>query len=106
VQEALAAGVPVVAPDTGGPRDLVLPARTGFLVGDDTALRNAVSRLLDPAVRARFGATARRSVLRRTWSTVGDELIAHYAAVLDEFPVNSAVRVATSEPTSARPHVA
>ena len=31
-------GVPVVAPDTGGPRDLVLPDRTGYLVGDDTAL--------------------------------------------------------------------
>jgi phosphatidylinositol alpha 1,6-mannosyltransferase len=41
-----------------------------------------VSRLLDPAVRGRFGATARRSVLRRTWSTVGNELIAHYAAAL------------------------
>jgi hypothetical protein len=57
-------------------------------------------------VRARFGATARRSVLRRTWSTVGDELIAHYAAVLDEFPVNSDVRVATPVPASTRSHVA
>jgi hypothetical protein len=57
-------------------------------------------------VRARFGATARRSVLRRTWSTVGDELIAHYAAVLDKFPVNSDVRVATPGPGSRRPHVA
>jgi len=70
------------------------------------ALRDAVRRLLDPAVRARFGATARRSVLRRTWSTVGDELIAHYAAVLDGFPVNSDVRAATPGPVSARPHVA
>ena len=56
--------------------------------------------------RARFGTTARRSVLRRTWSTVGDELIAHYAAVLDGFPVNSDVRAATPGPVSARPHVA
>ena len=40
-----------------------------------------MEHLLDPAVRARFGATARRSVLRRTWTTAGDELVAHYTAV-------------------------
>ena len=79
-----------------------LPDRTGYLVGDDAALRTPVRRLLDPAVRARFGATARRSVLRRTWSTVGDELVAHYDAVLDEFPVNSDVGVATPVPGSTR----
>ncbi|CAA9415280.1 MAG: hypothetical protein AVDCRST_MAG66-2292, partial [uncultured Pseudonocardia sp.] len=38
--------------------------------------------LLDPAVRRRFGQAARRSVLRRTWSAVGDELLAHYAEVI------------------------
>ncbi len=84
VQEALASGLPVVAPDTGGPLDLVLPGRTGFLVPEgDVALREAVVALTDPARRARFGASARRSVLRKTWSTVGDELLAHYAEVID-----------------------
>jgi phosphatidylinositol alpha 1,6-mannosyltransferase len=97
VQEALASGLPVVAPDAGGPRDLVLPGRTGFLVpprpdgveaGDpaadaaDARLRAAVTALLDPDLRRRFGQAARRSVLRRTWSTVGDELLAHYAEVI------------------------
>ena len=106
VQEALASGVPVVAPDTGGPRDLVLPDRSGYLACDDAGLRDGVHRLLDPSVRARFGATARRSVLRRTWTTVGDELVAHYGAVLDEFSVKCAVGVATPVPASARPHVA
>jgi len=106
VQEALASGVPVVAPDTGGPRDLVLPDRSGYLACDDAGLRDGVRRLLDPSVRARFGATARRSVLRRTWTTVGDELVAHYGAVLDEFSVKCAVGVATPVPASARPHVA
>jgi hypothetical protein len=71
-----------------------------------TALQDGVRRLLDRAVRARFGVTARRSVLRRTWTTVGDELVAHYGAVLDEFSVKCAVGVATPVPGSTRSHVA
>jgi phosphatidylinositol alpha 1,6-mannosyltransferase len=93
VQEALASGVPVVAPDAGGPRDLVLPGRTGFLVpprpdapdaaaAADAQLRAAVSALRDARLRARLGAAARTSVLRRTWTTVGDELLTHYVEVI------------------------
>jgi len=96
VQEALASGVPVVAPDAGGPRDLVAPGRTGFLVppGEDpsdpesaAALRAAVLRLWDDEFRARCGVEARRSVLRRDWATVCDELLAHYTEVVGAGPL-------------------
>ncbi len=52
VQEAMAAGVPVVATDTGGLRDLVAGVGTLVPVGDQTAVAAAVDRYLaDPAAR-------------------------------------------------------
>lgn len=85
VQEAMASGLPVVAPAVGGPLDLVAHGRTGFLVPphDADAVRDAVKSLAaDPDQRFLFGATARTTVEGRTWAAVGDQLIGHYADVL------------------------
>jgi phosphatidylinositol alpha 1,6-mannosyltransferase len=82
VQEALSSGVPVVAPDAGGPRDLVSPGRTGFLLSVDqfeAQLAGAVTHLIQ--ARPRYSQAARRSVLQRTWPAICDELLGHYEAV-------------------------
>lgn len=85
IQEAMASGVPVIGPAVGGPLDLIGHRRTGLLVParDREALAAAVRALAaDAALRARYGAAGRAEVEHRTWESVGDLLLAHYAAVL------------------------
>src|SRR5215831_759388 len=64
VQEAMASGVPVVAPAAGGPLDLVQPGQTGILVPP------------------RDGGAIAAAVAGRTWDVIGDELIGHYRSVV------------------------
>jgi phosphatidylinositol alpha 1,6-mannosyltransferase len=82
VQEAMASGLPVIAPDAGGPRDLVAPYRTGLLLTVaefEARLGQSVDHLLDE--RTRYSLAARRSVLGRTWPAICDQLLDHYEAV-------------------------
>jgi phosphatidylinositol alpha 1,6-mannosyltransferase len=85
LQEAMATGLPVVAPAAGGPLDLIEPGVQGFLYPpeDDLGLRNAVRELAGNAgLRQRLGEAGRCSVLPRSWSVLGEQLIQHYRLVL------------------------
>jgi phosphatidylinositol alpha 1,6-mannosyltransferase len=85
VQEALASGVPVVAPAAGGPLDLVLHGVNGYLWTEKSvrSLAGAVGELVDhPIKRERLAAAARDSVETRSWTSVMDELEGHYRSVV------------------------
>ncbi len=91
LQEALASGLPVIAPDAGGPRDLVAPYRTGLLLPVDefeARLPAAVAHLLDE--RPRYSLAARRSVLDRGWPAICQALLGHYDAVRGSRPAAAA----------------
>lgn len=82
VQEALASGLPVIAPDAGGPRDLVASYHSGLLLGVDefeARLPAAVQHLLEH--RSGYAHAARRSVAGRSWPVICDQLLDHYWAV-------------------------
>ncbi|MCK8613362.1 glycosyltransferase family 4 protein [Gordonia sp. C13] len=84
IQEAMASGLPVIAPDAGGPRDLVTPFRTGYLLEVarfEKTLPAIVDSLHDDAVRAAFARAAVQAVRTRTWPAVCAELVGHYRSV-------------------------
>jgi len=58
-QEAMSCGVPVVALDVGGLREIVVDAVTGFLVSDETGMSRMIRHLAEHRdIAARLGAQA------------------------------------------------
>ncbi|TFC05501.1 glycosyltransferase family 1 protein [Cryobacterium adonitolivorans] len=102
LQEAHAAGLPVVAPRAGGPIDLIEHGTDGFLFvpDDDRDLRRHVAALVtDVSLRHRMGEAGRRAVLGRSWETVCSTLFGFYQQVIDE---NLAMRAETLVPAAQR----
>lgn len=84
-QEALASGVPVVAPRAGGPIDVVADGSAGYLYqpGSGTDLASYVRRLVDDDdLRARVSRAAALSVQDRSWRAVNERLLEHYRDVI------------------------
>lgn len=85
IQEGMASAVPVVAPASGGPLDLVEPGVTGLLYtpGDQGSLEQAVMQLVsDPERRKIFGRAGRLAVEKRDWTSVCASLVRFYRDVV------------------------
>jgi phosphatidylinositol alpha 1,6-mannosyltransferase len=84
IQEALASGVPVVAPASGGPLDLIQHGANGWLypTAKPELIAAAVGTLVDsPPLRQAMGRRAALSVTGRSWAALADQLLGHYASV-------------------------
>ena len=83
IQEAHAAGVPTIAPNTGGPQDLITNGYNGYLLGPtrfERDLPHAINAIY--ANHHTMSHNARAGVENRTWETICSELIHHYEAVI------------------------
>lgn len=83
VLEAQRAGLPVVVRDRGGPPELVVAGRTGFVSEDDAAfVRNVSALVADPELRRAMGRAAKAHAdALPTWSQVTDRLLVHLEAL-------------------------
>ena len=90
IQEALASGVPIIAPNSGGPIDLVENGKTGYLIntGNPKEIKRVV-KLIQEGDAASWREATRQSVINRTWQSINQELISHY---LDLIAAKSAKR--------------
>lgn len=92
--EAMASGVPVVASDIDGYREVIADGKDGLLVrpGDPQAIARAISDLLSNAhARARLGENGRAKALQFSWERV-TELIEDYYCEVREKVVRSGTR--------------
>lgn len=84
ILEGMACGLPVVASPAAGVADLIEDDFNGFLAADTAALRSALLRLKDDALRSQMGKRARQTAEGYSW----DRITAEYEAFFTDM-VNS-----------------
>ena len=87
LQEAMATGLPVIAPAAGGPVDIIDNGVTGLLYAHDSEeqlISHVKTIIANEDLAATMGQAGLAKVSGRTWEALGDELLGHYQNVLDK----------------------
>ncbi len=79
--EAMACGLPVIVSVSAGVADLIVDGQNGYLSSGPVALQSILQKLLDPLVRKRIGANARRTAVDHTWDKCADQYESIYRDV-------------------------
>ena len=96
IQEAQASGVPVIAPNVGGPSQLITHRETGLLVEPATpnAYRMALQSLMEnPQLLQEISKLSVESVQGRSWSSNNAKLIGYYQEAASRSLVSRAEQI-------------
>ena len=86
VVEAMASGLPVLAPNSGGVTDLVIDQYNGRLYDPYSPghiVESARPMIKDISLARQYGKSGRKLAEGRTWEITLDELLSHYRNVID-----------------------
>jgi glycosyltransferase involved in cell wall biosynthesis len=85
VVEAMASGLPVLAPNSGGVTDLVIDDHNGRLYDPnhpESLLEAIVAMIKNKDLASKYGRSGRLLAEQRTWEITLDELFVHYERVI------------------------
>ena len=99
IQEAMAAGLAVIAPNAGGPKDLISDGVDGFLYepGENLDIRKKVLRaIFDRDQLEKMSLAAYSKVQGKTWDQVCHQLLSIFSEVIDSEHLAREEKVAAS----------